>query len=409
MRLTYLYHSGYMVETDHCFVFFDYFLDGDARDEVLRTKSAVVPSLSLETQEPYILKKHYVGHMGEPLCGVPGVVMEVINHILTLKKPLYFIASHFHADHFQPFILKIYDYVKEKRASLEQSLTKDSEQSSSDVLKAQEQSFLPEVYLVLSYDIFRGRKKILRDYVGEFTFLEEGERVDLPHLSVEAFGSTDVGLSFGVYVDGYSIYHAGDMNYWHWAAESTEVEIAKSRELYDSTMSHLKGLLSHDEKTLVETFTEIKAGAALLKELDDAKTLQATQTADSKQCEDSSFDEHFPKLLELSQFKDGFDVVLYPCDPRLKTDVLTGALDFMEAFKGALLIPMHMWERPWEVIRHMKDEHKLQSSKLYVGSKALNQAFSVSEDKNIKLTEPSSQGFKIWVPLLSGDWVEVKK
>ena len=39
-------------------------------------------------------------------------------------------------------------------------------------------------------------------------------------LTVKAYGSTDAGASFLVQVDGMSIFHAGDLNWWRWKGES---------------------------------------------------------------------------------------------------------------------------------------------------------------------------------------------
>jgi len=38
--------------------------------------------------------------------------------------------------------------------------------------------------------------------------------------TVETFASTDEGVAFLVCIDGLRIYHAGDLNWWHWAGES---------------------------------------------------------------------------------------------------------------------------------------------------------------------------------------------
>ena len=47
-------------------------------------------------------------------------------------------------------------------------------------------------------------------------------------LRIQAFGSTDVGISFLIHLQGKSIFHAGDLNNWHWSEESTEQEIRKA-------------------------------------------------------------------------------------------------------------------------------------------------------------------------------------
>lgn len=66
-------------------------------------------------------------------------------------------------------------------------------------------------------------------------WMSEGDTVeDLPGgLTVHAFGSTDAGVSYLVTSpDGYRIFHAGDLNDWHWDQESTEREIQKAKEAF---------------------------------------------------------------------------------------------------------------------------------------------------------------------------------
>lgn len=48
-------------------------------------------------------------------------------------------------------------------------------------------------------------------------------------VSVKAFGSTDAGVSFLVTLaDGKRVFHAGDLNDWHWKDSSTEREAQKA-------------------------------------------------------------------------------------------------------------------------------------------------------------------------------------
>ena len=44
-------------------------------------------------------------------------------------------------------------------------------------------------------------------------------------VAVTAFDSTDLGVSFLVDFDGIRIFHAGDLNFWHWREESSMQEI----------------------------------------------------------------------------------------------------------------------------------------------------------------------------------------
>jgi L-ascorbate metabolism protein UlaG (beta-lactamase superfamily) len=49
-----------------------------------------------------------------------------------------------------------------------------------------------------------------------------GETVDLGDLTVRALESTDLGVAFLIHADGFCIYHAGDLNWWHWDGEPEE-------------------------------------------------------------------------------------------------------------------------------------------------------------------------------------------
>ena len=48
------------------------------------------------------------------------------------------------------------------------------------------------------------------------------------NVTVEAFDSTDLGVSFLLNLDGLKIFHAGDLNFWHWREESTMKEIEEA-------------------------------------------------------------------------------------------------------------------------------------------------------------------------------------
>lgn len=58
---------------------------------------------------------------------------------------------------------------------------------------------------------------------------------------VRAFGSTDEGCSFLVETDGFRIFHAGDLNLWHWPLESTREEIDGAYADFDAALAPLAG------------------------------------------------------------------------------------------------------------------------------------------------------------------------
>ena len=53
-----------------------------------------------------------------------------------------------------------------------------------------------------------------------------------PEVSVKAFDSTDLGVSFLVDIQGVHVFHAGDLNFWHWREESTVKEIEEADDAF---------------------------------------------------------------------------------------------------------------------------------------------------------------------------------
>ena len=64
--------------------------------------------------------------------------------------------------------------------------------------------------------------------------MKPGEEQGFGRVQVKAFGSTDEGVSFFIEYDGMTVFHAGDLNLWHWRDESSITEIEKAeRAFYD--------------------------------------------------------------------------------------------------------------------------------------------------------------------------------
>lgn len=64
---------------------------------------------------------------------------------------------------------------------------------------------------------------------------------DLPGVTkVEALGSTDRGVSFAVTLpDGKRIFHAGDLNCWHWKDVSTPREVEQAVNLFETEVDRI--------------------------------------------------------------------------------------------------------------------------------------------------------------------------
>ena len=115
--------------------------------------------------------------------GKEGTVHEYLRNT---EKRMYILASHAHPDHFNP---EIFGWSEKKN-----------------------------LRYILSSDIRKGNKEWEDDVV----WLDKGETWQDDFLRIKAYGSTDVGISFLLHTEGKRIFHAGDLNNWHWMDESTE-------------------------------------------------------------------------------------------------------------------------------------------------------------------------------------------
>ena len=97
-------------------------------------------------------------------------------------------------------------------------------------------------------------------------------------------GSTDVGISFLIDLQGIRLFHAGDLNNWHWSEESTPQEILKAEG---------------------DFLAEIKI---------------------------------------LQQKAPLVDVAMFPVDSRIGKDYMRGAEQFVERIKTTIFAPMHFSE-----------------------------------------------------------------
>ncbi|MHC1785666.1 MAG: MBL fold metallo-hydrolase [Christensenellales bacterium] len=71
-----------------------------------------------------------------------------------------------------------------------------------------------------------------------------GDSLSLANVHVSVCGSTDAGVSFMVRGGGLRVFHAGDLNLWHWREESSLQEIAQAEEDYYRVVSQIpKGKL----------------------------------------------------------------------------------------------------------------------------------------------------------------------
>lgn len=175
----------------------------------------------------------------------------VVNDELLLRPgKIYVLASHSHPDHFNPQVLEW----KNRR---------------------------PDIQYILSKDILDHKKAGPDDAV----YLDKLQTYQDDILTIKAFGSTDIGVSFLIETGEMKIFHAGDLNNWHWKDESTK------------------------------------------KESDEAEA------------------HYLRELNEIVQYTDHLNVAIFPVDPRLGSDYMLGAKQFVDAIRVDLFVPMHFTEK----------------------------------------------------------------
>ena len=116
------------------------------------------------------------------------------------SKTLYVFASHSHADHYDPAIWKLKEQYK-------------------------------DIHYILSDDI--------KDNEGAVV-MKAHEKKEVAGIKIETLRSNDMGVAFLVKVEGKTIYHAGDLNWWHWNGESEE-DNEYYKKTFQDEMKYLEG------------------------------------------------------------------------------------------------------------------------------------------------------------------------
>lgn len=209
--------------------------------------------------------------MGDVLCifdyweGENGELAEqrrITPELLARYREIYVFVSHGHPDHFSP---AAFTWHREAPVSY-----------------------------IISYDMeigTRGRR------------MKPGEELVLSdRVSVKAFDSTDLGVSYLVNIGGVKVFHAGDLNFWHWREESTPQEIDEAERDFHEALRPLKG-----EK---------------------------------------------------------LDVAFFPVDPRQGRMFDAGANYFILTIKPRLFIPMHFWGRV-EVVNEFAGRSRCRDTEVY--------------------------------------------
>ena len=151
----------------------------------------------------------YIGHS--------GFSVELESHILLFDyyegtmpefdpaKKLLVFASHSHPDHFNREILKL-------------------------------EEMYPDVEYIFPKDIGIAKKE---QRISEH-FMRKRDEITVGDTKVRSLRSTDEGVAFLIKCEDRTIYHAGDLNWWHWEEEGTEYN-QQMKEDYQNALRLMKG------------------------------------------------------------------------------------------------------------------------------------------------------------------------
>lgn len=70
--------------------------------------------------------------------------------------------------------------------------------------------------------------------------MDVGDSYSNEDFTVKMYGSTDAGGSFLIHCHGITIFHAGDLNWWHWAGDSDAANL-DARNNYFAELEKLSG------------------------------------------------------------------------------------------------------------------------------------------------------------------------
>ncbi len=209
MKIYHLYHSGVAIESQNKLLVFDYYIDKFDKnnmglDEVNKINSDKIDSDNINSSDNISNDKRdgleKDGLLQNSL--VKGVIRK---DILEKYDDVYVFVSHRHSDHYNPVIFEWEQYN-------------------------------PNIKYILSDDIIRENK---RDNKNVY-YMKKDEQISLDDISISAYGSTDQGLSFLLFYNGKTIFHAGDLNWWHWSSFSEE-QLQQEEADFKKEVNKLKG------------------------------------------------------------------------------------------------------------------------------------------------------------------------
>lgn len=177
LKIVYIGHSGFLVETERVCMLFDC-IAHDASEEVKAYHTGTLPELSQD-------------------------------------KPIVVFVSHKHQDHYSTGIWEL-------------------------------RKQYPAVFYVLGKDIslsagYRKKLGLTDSDMGSVLRAYANQTYELPEfdMKIETLKSTDQGVAYYVTVDGYTLYHAGDLHAWYWEGEGKGY-VKQMQNAFEKELQYLK-------------------------------------------------------------------------------------------------------------------------------------------------------------------------
>ena len=204
MKVTYLEHSGFVIEDGKRAYVFDYWKD----------PAGVVDTLVAQGYELHIF------------------------------------ISHVHGDHYVKSIFKYLPYIHsvwyhEDVPALRDAFKEVQEIAGAKLDTEKARLVLERINNECPTDDQTLSEESLTEELVQQVFslhsMKVGDTVESDNLTVTMFGSTDEGGSFLVDTGVHRIFHAGDLNWWHWSGDTPE-NIAEAKALKEKEFAPLQGL-----------------------------------------------------------------------------------------------------------------------------------------------------------------------
>lgn len=174
----------------------------------------------------------------------------VIDTLVEQGYELHVFVSHIHHDHYVKSIFKYLPYIHSVWYHEDVPILRDACQQAQEIVSSNKTDDASNVIVnrikkgCLTEDQSISEDFLTEELVQQVFSLHSmvvGDTLEADRLTVTMFGSTDEGGSFLVDTGTHRIFHAGDLNWWHWSGDTPE-NIAEAKALKEKEFAPLTGL-----------------------------------------------------------------------------------------------------------------------------------------------------------------------